>query len=261
MTNLVLCERFQTWVSEEPAMLIVQDMKKHRLLWFDLRGSPNFTKPLFTVNTIKGDIVEIAQKTGLAIIGTSFTEKLEWRRSTSETPDLKRQSLLKWVDPGTRKQGTIKLEPNTLVDRVSADGTRLLAVKADAAQILDRQTGDKVGSVQVKKIETDDLMEFGLDGGSVVVRSEANRILIGKLNNEQTLQEMTLSLPASVIDAIFDSSGRVLAISSDDKNVRVWPRVALRQKPLALSGGPPKPDPETVPHSTLRRTVQMRTIS
>lgn len=242
----------ETWVAEQGALLVVHDKRRNRLSWFDLHSSGDFSKPLFAISTIEHDIVDVAQQNGVAIIGTSFTTKLVWRRDYGDDIDPKRRSILKWVDPRSRKQGTIQLQKNALFDRISANGERLLALKRDAAVILDRKTGAELASVRMKKSDEDDLLALSLDGNLMVVRSEPNRAVVGELGQDKTLQETGVSVPARVATADLDPSGKWLVISSHDKNVRVWQRSALGQRPLALSGGPPNPDagPDTADAST-----------
>ncbi|SRR6266481_755007 len=251
--HVVKSHSFQTWVAEDVAALVIHDRSKHRLSWFDLHGTPNINKPLFAVNTVPGDIVDVAQQNGVAIIGTNFTKKIEWRRDRAEVTDPKRQSVFKWADPRSRKQGTIQLEQDTLVDRISAGGERLLALKRDGAVILDRHNGEELASLAIKTSDQDDLLALSEDGNCFVVHSESNGATLAELGKGEGLRETGVSVPARVTYADLDSSGRWLALWSDDKNVRVWSRGALRQRQLSLSGAASK-DPssnQTVTDSSL----------
>ena len=90
---------FETWVAEDIAALVIHDRMKHRVSWLDLHGTPNINRPLFAVNLGPADIVDVAQRSGVAVIGTNFTKKIEWRRDRAEVTDPKRQSVFKWADP------------------------------------------------------------------------------------------------------------------------------------------------------------------
>jgi WD40 repeat protein len=226
----------QSWVIDMTGMLVVHDKMKRRLSWLDLHGTPDINKPLFVVNTLHHEIVDVAEQIGVAILGINFTEKLEWRRSYMDGIQPKPQSVLEWADPRSRQQGTIPVPENTLVDRVSANGERILCLKGDAAVILDRRTGKEVGSLPMQTSNWRNFLAFSQDGNSVVLRAESNRAVIGESSGKDNgLHATSVSVPAQVSDANLDSSGKWLAISSDDKDVRVWARAALQQRPLSLS--------------------------
>jgi len=226
----------QSWVIDTTGTLVVHDKTKRRLSWLDLHGTPDINKPFFVVNTLHHEIVDVAEQTGVAILGINFTKKLKWRRSYMDGVQPKPQSVLEWADPRSRKQGTIPLPENTLVDRVSANGERLLCLKGDAAVILDWRTEGEVASLPMQTSDWRNFLAFSQDGNSVVVRAESNRAVIGEFNGKDNgLHSTSVSVPAQVSDADLDSSGKWLAISSDDKDVRVWARAALRRRPLSLS--------------------------
>jgi WD40 repeat protein len=228
----------QSWVVDEKGMLVVHDKMKRRLSWLDLRGTPDINKPLFAVNTLEGDNVDVAEQTGLAIIGTNFTipNKLASRRQHLDDIDRKRQAVMKWADPRSGEQGTIPLPSNTLFDQVSADGERLLSFKGEATIILDRRTGEEIASLPMGTSDPDYLMAFSQDGNSVVIGAKSNRAVIAEFGAEDKVFHVTsVSVPARITQADLDSLGKWLVISSNDKNVRVWTRAALRQWPLSLS--------------------------
>jgi WD40 repeat protein len=226
----------QSWVIGTTGTLVVHDKTKRRLSWLDLHGTADINKPVFTVNTLHHEIVDIAEQSGVAILGTNFTKKLLWRRTYMDDINPKPQSVLNWADPRSREQGTIPLPESTLVDRISANGERLLCLKGNTALILDRRTGKELASLPMQTSDHANLLAFSQDGNSVVVRTGSNRAVIGDFGGkDKGLQVTTTSVPAPVSDADLDSSGKWLVISSDDKNVRVWARAALRQQPLSLS--------------------------
>ena len=234
----------RSWVIDTTGMLVVYDETKRRLSWLDPRGTPDINKPLFAVNTLDGDIVDVAQQTGIAIIGTNFTKKLH--RFLRDDIDPKRQAVLKWADPQSHEQGTVPLPKDTLFDRVSADGERLLCLKGNAAAILDRHTGKELASLPMQTNDQANLLAFSQDGNSVVVGAGSNRAMLGEFDGKDNRLDVTrVSVPARMIGADFDSSGKWLAISSNDKNVRVWTRAALRQQPLSLSKPQSIAQPET----------------
>jgi WD40 repeat protein len=243
--HVVESHSFQTWVAEEIAALVIHERSKHRLSWFDLHGTPNINKPFFTVKTIPGDIVEVAQQGGVAVIGTNFTEREEWRRDRENDPQRQSvQSVLKWADPRLRAQGSIKLPKDTTFDQISANGERLLALKPNGAVILDRHNGKELASLAIETSDPYDLLALSKDGNCFVVRSESNGATLAELGKEEGISKRGVSVPARVTSAGLDPSGRWLALQSDDKNVRIWSRGALRQRPLSLSGAAPK-DPSS----------------
>lgn len=235
--NFVETGNIESWTTSATGMLIVHDQIKRRLSWLDLRGTPDINNPLFAVDTLDNDIVYVAEQTGVAIIGTM------WADGT------------KWADPGSREQGTIPLPKNTFVDRVSADGERLLSLKGDAAVILDRRTGEKLASLPMQTSDQD-LLAFNKDGNSVVVGAGSNRAVIGEFDGKDNGVHVTsASVPAQVTAADLDSSGKWLVVSSNDKNVRVWARATLRQqRPLSLSKPESTAQTETDRYQVLSRT-------
>ncbi len=249
--RVVIIPSFQTWVTEQSAFLIIHDREKRRLSWYDLRGPFDINKPLFAVDTVDGDIIDIAQQNGIAIIGTNFTNKLEWRRGQVGISDPERNSALKWADPRSHNQGSIPLPPNTLLDRISANGERLLALDLRGAVILDRRTGAQIGALQMKKSDQDDVLAFSEDGTTLVARAEPNRIVTGEFGKDKTafanyvraddrVFGSGVAVPTRVAGAGLEPSARWLAAWTDDKNVRIWSLAALRARPLCLSGGTPK---------------------
>jgi WD40 repeat protein len=231
--NFVEAGDIESWTTNATGMLIVYDQMKRRLSWLDLHGTPDINKPLFAVNILDSDIVDVAEQTGVAIIGTNFTKTS--RRAYFG--DLEPKSTLKWADPRSREQGTIPLSGNTLIDRVSANGERLLSLQGNATVILDRRSGKQLSSERWEHVDHDNLLAFSQDGDSVVLGWGLNRVLISEFGGNDNGPHVTsVSAPARVAGADLDSSGKWLVISSNDKNVRVWAREALRQqRPLSLS--------------------------
>ena len=226
---------FVTWVAEGIAALVIHDRMKQRVLWLDLHGTPNINKPLFAVNIGPDDIVDVAQRNGVAVIGSNFTKRFGFRRLARDT-DLQPQSTLRWVDPRSRAQKIIKLPNDTVFDRISADGKRLLALKANRAiVVLDRTKGEELASLAITTSEQDDVLTLTDDGKFLIVRSESNGAILADVDKAEDLNQKPISVPARVTAAHVDSLGRWLALSSDDKNVRVWSRPALGQRPLSLS--------------------------
>ena len=246
-SKLVKCERFQTWVSEEPALLVVHDQVKRQLLWFDLHDIPDRHRPLFAVNTGENDIVDVAEQSGDAIIGGNFTDKFRWRRGARPND----KSPLRWADPLMHSQGNVSIARGTLIDRISADGERLLGLQGSKAVILERRTGERVAALEMQQADQHDLLAWSANGDTLFVRDQPNRVVVvtGEFaDNASTTYARAdarvfgsgVALPAKVGGAALDQGDNWLAIWSDDKNVRIWSRPAFRNKPLCLSGDLPE---------------------
>ena len=251
-SKLVKCERFQTWVSEEPALLVVHDQVKRQLLWFDLKDVPDRHRPLFAVNTGENDIVDVAEQSGVAIIGGNFTDKFRWRRGARPND----KSPLRWADPLMHSQGNVSIARGTLIDRISADGERLLGLQGSKAVILERRTGERVAALEMQQADPYDLLAWSANGGTLFVRDQPNRVVVVTdefADNASTTYARAdarvfgscVALPAKVGGAALDQGDNWLTIWSDDKNVRIWSRPALRNKPQCLSGDLPESEPES----------------
>jgi len=226
---------FVTWVAEDIASLVIHDRVKQRVLWLDLHGTPNINKPLFVVNTGPADIVEVARGTGVAVIGSNFTKRFGIRRLADDI-DPQRQSAFRCVDPRSRAQKIIKLPKDTVLDQISADGKRLLALKANrTVVVLDRNNGEELASLAVTTNDPGDLLTLTEDGKSLIVRSQSNGAILANLDKEEGVRQRRISVPTRVTDAHFDPAGMWFALSSDDKDVRVWSRAALTERPVSLS--------------------------
>jgi WD40 repeat protein len=241
MKRFVNVQPIETWVVAAMGLLVVHDKENNRLLWLDLHNRLNITQPRWMVKTTRGDIVDVGTKTGVALIGTHYTDRvrLQWRRLEGGGEiNGKRSTGMRWADPRSKTESKIPLDADVAVDRITPDGEKILCLTSTAAQILNRKNGRQLSAVPIDINSADDLLSSDEYANCLVFSAVENHLDI-RDNIDSSVIKRTLCLPGTILGAKLDPTNQWLAVYSDDMNVRIWRRTALKREALSVSMADP----------------------
>ena len=211
---------FATWVSLEPAMLVVHDQDAHSLSWYDLHGELNPQKPAFSLPATKSAPVLVAEESGVAVIAPD----------AAGDGAAGKEARFIWADPRSRKTGEFSLAAGAEISAISADGERIVVTARVNTILHDRRTGKALRTLWERGSDTQ-LLTLSRDGASWVAGVGENHTQLGTLASHAGA---ALSLPVEVRSAALDRTGAWVALTGADKNVRIWPRRILGLSSTAI---------------------------